>query len=109
MIKDEKYLKEFGKMFKSAIQRLIVEEIERKKHLANQNSLTQEILEHANHANKLMTKIQDYHKDYEPIHNYITDEKNCCPFILVGSSGIGKSSLLAFVAKKVKFILYNSI
>lgn len=46
--------------------------------------------------------MSDYHQDYKTIDDYIKDGNNKFPFVLTGLSGAGKSSLLAYVAKKVK-------
>ena len=97
-------MKEFRQTFKNAIERLIIDEIERDKLLSSTNDLIQEVIEHANRANKLKSKMLDHHNDYEPLNNYLRDDANNSPFILTGSSGSGKSSLMAFAAKKVNLI-----
>ena len=68
-------------------------------------ALIQEVIEHANRANKLTKQMHDYHNDYELINNYLRDNDNTCPFVITGLSGAGKSSFMAFVAKKVKFLM----
>ena len=86
-MKDENYLKEFGEKFKNAIQRLVIEEFERTKlasALSKQNESIQEAIEHANHANKLTSKMPDYHDDYATIKSYLRDYENVYPFVLTG-------------------------
>ena len=101
IIKDEKYFKEFGKFFRNSIERLIKEETERTASLSNQNDFLQEIIHHASRANNLAKKMPDQNNQYGLINRYLADDNNTSPFILTGSSGAGKSSLMAFVAKKV--------
>ena len=69
----------------------------------NRNDLIQEVIQHANHCRNLTKKMPDSHKMYPSLSNYLEDDMNTCPFVLAGPSGSGKSSLMAFVAKKVKF------
>ena len=104
MVKDENYWKDFGDKFKNSIEQLIIEEVDRRKNVIN-DDLIQEIIEQADHANKLTNKMPDHHNDYEFVKQYIKDDNNKCPLVITGSSGAGKSSLMAFAAKKVKFTL----
>ena len=86
-----------------SVKKLVNEEAARNKLSSNQSVLIQEVIEHANRANKLTKQIPEYHNDYELVNNYLRDNENTCPFVITGSSGAGKSSLMAFVAKKVNF------
>ena len=101
--KDEEYVQEFTELFKKKFKNLVEKAIENKKELTNQNDLIQEIIQHANHCRNLTQKMPDSHKMYPSLSNYLEDDMNTCPFVLAGPSGSGKSSLMAFVAKKVKF------
>ena len=94
-------MRKFGEWFKHSIERQIDEETERTKE-SNYNNFIQEIIHHANRANKLTKKMSSHSDYYESVENYLRDDNNTCPFIIIGSSGTGKSSLMAFVAKKVK-------
>ena len=89
----------------NSIKRLLNEEADRNKLSPNQSDLIQEVIEHANRANKLTEQMPDNHNDYELVNNYLRDNDNTCPFVITGLSGAGKSSLMAFVAKKVKLLL----
>ena len=46
--------------------------------------------------------MTNYHNQFSIVEDYINDKMNRCPLIITGSSGAGKSSLMAFTAKKVK-------
>ena len=89
----------------NSVKKLVSEEDDRYKLSSNQSALIQEVIEHANRANKLTKQMHDYHNDYELINNYLRDNDNTCPFVITGLSGAGKSSFMAFVAKKVKFLM----
>ena len=71
----------------------------------NKDDLIQEVIQHANHCKNLTEKMPETHPMYSRIDNYIKDDQNSCPFVLTAPSGAGKSSLMAFVAKKV-ILLY---
>ncbi len=71
----------------------------------DQDDLIQEVIQHANHCKNLTEKMSETHTMYSRIDNYIKDDQNSCPFVLTAPSGAGKSSLMAFVAKKV-ILLY---
>jgi hypothetical protein len=71
----------------------------------DQDDLIQEVIQHANHCKNLIEKMSETHPIYSRIDNYIKDDQNSCPFVLTAPSGAGKSSLMAFVAKKV-ILLY---
>ena len=75
------------------------------KNKENQDDLIQEVIQHANHCKNLTEKMPDSHNLHSRIDNYIKDDQNSCPFVLTAPSGAGKSSLMAFVAKKV-ILLY---
>ena len=45
--------------------------------------------------------MPDFHQMHSNLANYLNDDQNTCPYVLTGTSGSGKSSLIAFVAKKV--------
>jgi len=71
----------------------------------NKDDFIQEVIQHANHCKNLTEKMPETHTMYSRIDNYIKDDQNSCPFVLTAPSGAGKSSLMAFVAKKV-ILLY---
>ena len=102
-------MKEFGELFKNSIERLVKEETERTVSSSNQNDFIREIIHHANRAKSLTEKMTDQNNHYEAINKYLKDEDNTSPFVLKGLSGAGKSSLMAFVAKKVKILLIQII
>ena len=102
-------MKEFGELFKISIERLVKEETERTVNSAHQNDFLQETIHHANRAISLTKKMTDQNGQYESINKYLKDNNNTGPFVLTGSSGAGKSSLIAFVAKKVKIIFIKII
>ena len=101
--KDEEYIQEFAELFKEKFKYLVAIAIENNKALMNRNDLIREVIQHANHCRNLTKKIPGSHKMYPSLSNYLEDDMNTCPFVLAGPSGSGKSSLMAFVAKKVKF------
>ena len=71
----------------------------------NQNDLIQEVIQHVNHCRNLTNQMPDSHKMYSSLANYLEGDQNTCPFVLAGPSGSGKSSLMAFVAKKVIIVV----
>ena len=94
------------------IKELIEKAIRNSNNNLNQSVFTQEIIQHAKHCIKLTSKMDYNQNQYSEIEKYILDEDNNCPFVITGSSGAGKSSLLAYVAKMVnknrfKLILYD--
>ena len=69
------------------------------------NELQQEILQHASNCNNLTNRMESFeHKKYELVEKYILDKKNNCPFVITGPSGVGKSTLMAYIAKKVSLL-----
>jgi DNA replication protein DnaC len=59
-----------------------------------------EILHHAKHAERLESKMNHTKNQYSEVEKYILSNNNS-PFLIAGPSGSGKSSLMAFIAKKV--------
>ena len=89
--------------FKVEINNLLKRQvlINEKKSFSRQDSFYEELIHHAKQCLQFSRKI-DNHSQYHEIESYINNENNTCPLVLVGSSGSGKSSLIAFSAIKVK-------
>ncbi len=85
---------------------MISREVERK---TNNNSNSIENLEEIIHQAKIYeslikNKIENNVEDsYSIIEKYILDKNNTCPFLLTGVSGVGKSTCMANIVKKVRF------
>ncbi len=95
---DRTYFQNFGRIFQEGIVSLIQNEIEEIDNLG----IDQEILQQARHCNNLTNRMDKFqHEKYYVVENYILDNKNNCPFLITGSSGVGKSTLMGFIAKKV--------
>ena len=99
-------MKSFGEELRQRISYLIEREIKNDSLI---QSIFKEILHHATHSRNLTSKMNFISNRYKIIQKYILDEKNCFPFVLTGLSGTGKSSLLAYVAKKVIHIFETTI
>ncbi len=94
-------LKLFGEHFTNSIKRLIENQIHKSKTTSNQTAFVQEIIQHAKNCVNLTSKMDYNNNQYSEIEKYILDDNNNCPFVITGASGAGKSSLLAYAAKKV--------
>ena len=101
MTKETEYIQEFSRLFQEKFKYLVEKAVKNKKDFKNQNDLIQEVFQHANHSRKLTSKMPHFHKMFSCLVEYLNNDQNSCPFVLTGPSGVGKSSLMAFLAKKV--------
>ena len=91
-------------MFQEKFKYLVEKAVENKKDFMNKSDLIQEVIHHANHCKTLRSKMPNFHKMFSSLEEYLNDDQNTRPYVLTGPSGSGKSSLMAFVAKKVIYI-----
>ena len=101
-LQHEIYLERFCEKFKQDIMRLlydVVEDVEDELWQRKQQ-LFHEVLHHARFAEIKCELFCGRKKELQMIKTYIVDGCSHCPFLVYGRSGIGKTALLAWVAKQ---------
>ena len=104
----EKYLNSFCNKFESDVLRLVDDSLQaaaRKK--AEESTLYKEALHHAWFCQEKCTSFRGRQDVLEKIHAFLGDFKMLKPLVIFGSSGSGKTSIMAMVAKFVKEWLGN--
>jgi DNA replication protein DnaC len=99
--KEQEYIQRFNKLFQEKFKNLIEKAVEKKHIFKYQNDLIQEVIHHSNQCITLASKMPAFHEMFSCLAEYLNDDQNRSPFILTGTSGAGKSSLMAFVAIQV--------
>lgn len=99
----EEYLNSFCTKFKSDVQRLIDKSLQdAEKEKAKQTSLYKEVLHHAWFCEDKCVSFRGREDILEKIREFLNDFDKREPLVIYGSSGSGKTSILAVTAKFTK-------